>query len=70
MSQTNPNKPIVEFYIGKAVNVAVGQSAFVKVKKHYSPDIQGNEVITSAIVTLNPDGSFETMNTLYVPISE
>ena len=70
MNQVNTNKPIVEFYIGKAINVAVGQSAVVKVKKHYSPYIQGDEVVTSAIVALNPDGSFETLNTLYVPISE
>lgn len=67
----NPNnKPIVEFYIGKAIGVREGGNALVQVKKHYGNWINGTEVDTSTIVQLYDNGSFETLNTLYVPINE
>jgi len=60
-------KPIVEFAKGWGTQTfVVGDWAYVWVFNH--PRLGETDVSTSTIVEVFPDGSFETLNTKYVPV--
>lgn len=60
-------KPIVHFT--SAVIPAVGGRAIVVTTDHWATDrvTPGHEAVTSKVVDVFSDGSFETENTHYVP---
>lgn len=67
------HKPIIR-YSDTAVPPVVGGRAIIRLAEaHHRPDLAarqeayGNIVTTSRVVTVASDGSFETLNTLYVP---
>ena len=64
------NKPVVHFsrHGGYACRFDDGQYASVFAEDH--PRLGREWVITSLVVKKNEDGSFETMNTIYVPVKE
>jgi len=52
-------------------SLKVGKSAMIKPIDHTSPFVSNTQhVFTSTVVKVSPDGSFETINTLYVPTNE
>lgn len=61
-------KPIVRFVPHPNNIIVLGVAAFVEALDH--PKLGHRTVRTSRVVKLNPDGSFETLNTLYVPAVE
>ena len=66
--QKNPkNKPVVCYEEAVACKPCVGKSHFVIPFDHYSELVSNKGVlaVTSKVVTIYPDGDFETRNTLY-----
>ena len=64
-------KPIVHFNIGECFGVAMGQSATIVPVDHTSPYVSNFvPATTSKIITIRDDGSFETQNTVYVPMTK
>lgn len=61
-------KPIVRFVPHPENLIVLGLAALVEALDH--PHIGKDLVRTSRVVKLNPDGSFETLNTMYVPAVE
>lgn len=67
-------KKIVRCKLLEAFPLVVGRSAYINTYDH--PDLSNkqaednNIVITSRVIGINPDGSFETMNTIYRPVHQ
>lgn len=59
-------KPIVNFIQHKNNIIVVGVSALVEAINH--PRLGAELVRTSAVLSINDNGSFETRNSIYVPV--
>ena len=64
-------KPVVHFHpLFGGLPLEEGRTARVVPVDHPAAYLNGEIVTTSYIVAVNPDGSFETRNTRYVPFKE
>ncbi len=65
-------KKTVQYDVSRGtVGIAVGCSATVWPIDHTSPRVSNNYVCyTSTILRVEPDGEFETMNSIYKPAKE
>lgn len=61
------DKPVVYFDATHDPFIVVGRSAYVHAFNH--PVLGEMDVQTSTVQQVNPDGSFETHNTVYIPAS-
>lgn len=63
---TDP-KPTIRFYPPAYFRPAFGDGEIALVVVEHHPYTKTNHVATSTVVKKNDDGSFETLNSLYVP---
>lgn len=63
------SKKIVHYNRSRYKNIVLGHSAIVFPIDHPDTEQVSNtrEVITSRVIKMFPDGSFETLNTMYKP---
>jgi hypothetical protein len=64
------NKRTVRYDTRFPIAIVIGLGALVKPIDHYDSEWVSNEkmVFTSPVISANEDGSFETVNSLYVPV--
>lgn len=63
------NKQQVHYHRNKFKHIVLGHSAIVFPIDHPDTEQVSNarEVVTSRVIKIFPDGSFETLNTMYKP---
>lgn len=59
-------KPVVKYQPITSSPVAVGERATIVPQDHPATYLNGDIAHTSAVISVGPDGSFETRNTRYV----
>jgi hypothetical protein len=64
-------KRVVHYLPDEVTQIFIGMGALVKPVDHES-DLVSNKkyVLTSVVIKCDDDGSFETLNSLYVPIRQ
>lgn len=64
-----PTKPVVKYRVSDSDRIMVGHPAYVHPIDHTSPLVSNTRfVFTSPVVSKSDDGSFETANSVYVPV--
>lgn len=67
---TQSNKPVVKYRPSESDRIRVGHPAYVHPVDHTSPLVSNKRfVFTSPVVSKSDDGSFETRNSVYVPVN-
>ncbi len=62
----NRTKKIVHYDLSKGSQIGEGQPAFVYPTDH--PGVSNKKMVqTSRVIKVNEDGSFETLNTIFIP---
>lgn len=62
---TEQTKPVVRYRKGLDTYIKEGKGAYVHAYNH--PILGTGVVSTSVVLSIQPDGTFETINTIYTP---